>query len=347
MKRTYLFAIVLLPIIAFYTGCKKADRPHPGGDHPGCSVMWAHIERFPGLQSTPQSFTIPAGTPQSFTAANGTKFNFYPNSFKDQDGNIITSGTITITLTEAYTPGSVIANRSSTYYRGNMLQTGGQVSVMATMNGNVLTANKYGIAFKQSAATALDMGLFYGTMDNPDSSANWTDFNNTSVGSNTIGTTIEKLTDNSTDGTATGNYYRFDSCTHFGYVAAGRLMSAPEVTNINVKMTDDAFAFSLQNTEVYIISRSTNSAMLCYSFTYSTQLFNMTNPYDGYIGQIPVGTVVDLVAISFRNNNYYYSHKSGITVTKQMSSSISDFMTVPMDMTEQTEAFVKADLASF
>ena len=230
----------------------------------------------------------------------------------------------------------MIANRSTSYYKGTMLQTGGQVSIQAVMNGIVLSANKYGIAFRQPAAANTGMALFYGTMDNPDSSANWTDYNNMSVGSFTTGTSVEPLNDN-TEATVTGNFYRFDSCTRFGYVASGRFLSSPELTNVNVVIANKSF--SSQNTEVYIVSRSTNSAMICYAFDYSTGTFNMGDPYDGNTGQVPVGAVVDIVAVSFHDNSYYYCHKAGVTVTSGMS--------VNLTMAQQTVSYVQTDLAGF
>ena len=336
MKRTYLIVAALAAYSALFSGCKKDNQP-PGPDpnHPGCSVMWAHQERFPGLQSQPQTFSITAGVNQSITAAGGTKFNFYPNSFKDQNGNIITSGTVTVSLVEALTPGNMVANRTTTYYKGNMLETGGQVAIEATMNGIELTANTYSIAFKQSASSEKSMTIYYGTMNNPDSSANWKSYDSSAAGS-AAHTTVEKI-NNDAGGGATADYYRFNNCTSFGYVAAGRLGSSATLTNVNVVISNSDF--SIQNTEVYVVSRSTNSAMMCYLYDYSTHTFNMANPYEGTTGQVPVGAVVDIVAIAYRNDHYYYSHLPGVTVTSGM--------TVNLTMVNQAESYVKSDLAGF
>ncbi len=59
---------------------------------------------------------------------------FNPQSFKDGSGNIISSGMVTVELTEMYTPGAMIANRVSTSTAMHRrLTSGGSVNIKATM----------------------------------------------------------------------------------------------------------------------------------------------------------------------------------------------------------------------
>ncbi len=127
------------------------------------------VDLFTALRPTPQNLSVTAGREQVITGASGTMLHFYPNSFKDKNGHIITSGTVNLQLTEMYKPGDMIANCASTStVDGFPLQSSGQINVSATMNGEKVYANKYGVAFKQTG-TQTPMALYYGNAnsDNP------------------------------------------------------------------------------------------------------------------------------------------------------------------------------------
>src|SRR5690606_33285999 len=103
--------------------CNKNDT------EPGPSEL---NELFESLRSPAQSFTVTAGTEQTITGAQGTKIIFYPNSFKDAAGNTLSSGSVNISLTEVYTPGQMIAHRTTTTTNDDRLLTsGGQVLITA------------------------------------------------------------------------------------------------------------------------------------------------------------------------------------------------------------------------
>jgi len=67
----------------------------------------------------------------------------------------------------------MIANRASTTSNGKILTSCGQVFLTASINGQEVFANKFGIAFKQASLKTLPMFLWYGNTDNSDSIVNW------------------------------------------------------------------------------------------------------------------------------------------------------------------------------
>ena len=62
---------------------------------------------FAGLRYTPQNLSVTAGRDTIVYGNNGTMLHFYTNSFKNGSGNIITSGTVYLQLTEMYKAGDL------------------------------------------------------------------------------------------------------------------------------------------------------------------------------------------------------------------------------------------------
>lgn len=173
------------------------------------------LSTFDALRSTPQTFSVTAGTAKSLLGAAGTYLRFYPNSFKDKNGNIITSGTVNLELIEAYEVGDMIANRAATVTNTGVLTSSGEVNIKATMNGAEVFANKYGIGFKAAqTATAKPMELYYGDRNNPDSIVTWSAKpgakDDTVSGITYVTDTSVKLIE--------GLFYLYDSCTSFKWV---------------------------------------------------------------------------------------------------------------------------------
>lgn len=136
-------------------------------------TAWTKSALFAGLRTEPFKFSVDAGVQSVGYGPQGTKLVFYPHSFKDASGNIISSGKIDIELTEMYTSGSMIGNNAVTTCNGQLLRSGGQVKIKATQNGKEVYANKYGIGFKQPDASSNPMELFYSNNNSLDSTTVW------------------------------------------------------------------------------------------------------------------------------------------------------------------------------
>jgi hypothetical protein len=259
---------------------------------------------FSALKSTPQSFTVTAGTYRTVVGAAGTILKFYPNSFKDASGTIITSGTITIKLTEMYKPGQMIANRATTTANGELLRSGGQVYISATKSGSEVYANKYGIAFEQPGSSGQPMNLFYGNTNNADSVTTWTAADTTKAGVAVSGTVVDSFSFR----------YEFDSCTDFRWVNCDYFyrVSAGSLTNISVVVPDTSFNYS--NTQVFLVFPTENIATYLGSYDFGTHAFSLQASY-----KIPIGSGITLVAITNKNGVYYFYKQTGITVSSNMT----------------------------
>ncbi len=266
---------------------------------------------FSSLRSSAQTLSVTAGMDTTVYAANGTMLHFYANSFKSSTGNIITSGPISIKIIEMYNPGDMALNRATTTADAGQLSSGGQVSILAYQGTQQVTANKYGIGFRQSGASGQNMQLFYGTTNNTDSIATWTISDTTKTGTTASGT----VADSSGGGTGSGvNFmYVFDSCTNFGWINCDHYMgSSYTLTSISLSVPDNSF--SSDNTEVFLMFPSDKSVMSLYydgsSKTYKSGF--------GGMNTVPVGLNYEIVLVTNKKESYYYWSGSG-TVTTSMS----------------------------
>ncbi len=267
-------------------------------------------QTFNPLRSTPQSFSVNAGSPQVINGTEGTRLEFYPNSFKDANGNIITSGNINIQLIEMYTLGMMIANRATTVANGELLISGGQIYISATMNGNEVFANKYSIGFKQTGRSQQPMAIFYGNTNNADSVVTWEQGDTTKVGILTAATVADSFNKDS-------DYFRFDSCGKFKWINCDYfLRSSQPKTRISVVMPDGTYTQG--NTQVYLVIPNIRSVMGIGPYDNTTHTFASVADYG-----VPIGTVVHLAVIAKKDNNYYYSLQKDITVTENMTKTVT------------------------
>jgi hypothetical protein len=276
---------------------------------------------FAGLKSTPQTFYVAAGSSHSIMGSQGTVVNFYPHSFKDGSGHIITSGTVQIKLIEIYNPGAMISNRATTVTANGLLQSAGEVYISATMNGQEVYANKYGLAFNQAAASQQKMAIFYGNNNNKDSVITW------SVGDTTKSYNIAWGTVNDSAGMAS-IFYQFDSCTNFNWVNCDHFSSYQPITDVQVTMPDTSFNPS--NTQVFIVFTNLNCAVHCSMYNAATHTFSL---YSGYY--VPVGENGYIVATSNKTGNYYYF---------QQSAYIANNMTINATMTQHPLNYIQTQL---
>jgi len=264
---------------------------------------------------------VTAGQAQTIYGRYGTKLTFYPNSFKDNNGNIIKKGIINIKLREIYTVGDMVANRMGTTSDGKMLTSGGQVQIIATMSGREVYANKYGIGFRRLAPSLQPMTLFYG--DNTDFNANWTISGAPQTGTYMPGTSTSAdtsvmvvITSSGVDTVITHgvvtNYYQFDSCANFNWINCDYFYTpGAQLTNVRVMVPDTSFNQS--NTEVFIVFPAINAATHATRYNPSTRCFDLQPGY-----YVPVGMRVDIIVASKIGISYYFDKQANITTTKDM-----------------------------
>lgn len=275
---------------------------------------------FADLRSLPQVITVKAGRDTMVFGSQGTMLHFYPYSFKNASGAIITSGTIDLTLVEMYKPGDMIRNRATTLAGTNLLTSGGQIDLRATMNGQQVYANKYGIGYFQDNPNARPrMELFYGNADNVDSVVNW------EAKDTTQEREVAWLADTSTRMDLTIAYgrswmgYVFDSASSLQYTNCDAFYfpGSPKVT-VTAIMPDATF--TPQNTQVYLVLPEINCAMSTVQssggFDYGTARYdaptraiNMIN--EGQTNIVPTGMKYILIVIANKSGQYYYSKQEG------------------------------------
>jgi hypothetical protein len=269
---------------------------------------------FSELKPEPQSISVPAGAVASITATGGTVMHFNASSFKDASGKVITSGTVTVKVTEMYKPGDMIANRASTMSNGKVLKSGGQINITATINGSTVYANKYGVEFPQQGPSSAPMNLFYGNTNNVYSVTTWADGGNTSQnGTIAYGTTF----------VGGEHRYIFDSCTHFGWTNCDQFYSADSpTTSVSVTVPDNTYTPS--NTQLYLVLPDIKSVMSnvepdpgtgSADYIAKTNTFNLIS--EGNINIVPIGMNYKFIVLTKTTKGYYYYETSG-KVTKEM-----------------------------
>ncbi len=314
MKTTHNFLFVVLAGAILVSACHKETETVNSTPNPPTPPATVYSKKglrqlFSPLQPAMQSFNVPAGVSTTITGAQGTRLTFYPNSFKNAAGQVVTSGTVQIKLMEATKPGAMIGARAATIMAtGGLLRSGGEIYVSATMGGQELKANKYRVSFAQPAYSNQPMELYYGDMNNEDSVVVWTGTN----GSN--GTTSTGTRFDSTQGQTWR--HQFDSCTSFNWINCDHFYSSTPITNVSAIAPDTSFNGS--NTSVFIVFPSINSVCYMSSYVTATHTFSLSTGY-----YVPVGMNMHIIGISVKNGNYYYSELLNQTISNNMSMSLN------------------------
>jgi hypothetical protein len=312
-----LFALAIAAAL-FVSSCGKNYDPGP---NPSTVYDKSNVnELFKEFRSIPEVQCVTAGTQQTITFAKGTRLTFYPNSFKDAAGAIITSGTVCIEMIEMYKPGDMISNGASTStVEGSILRSGGQVHINATKNGVKLYANVYGISFLQPSASSLPMDLYYGSRNNRDSVTTWTIANTTLPGTTAPGTTTDSIEVR----------YIFDSCRNFDFINCDKLYSTAPLKSVKIILPDTSF--NPVNTRVIVVVKVANAAI------YANGPLDSFSPLPTtWITSIPENTSIHIVAITKKNDSYYYYEKEMKVLTVDIS--------VNALLTKETNEYITARL---
>jgi hypothetical protein len=335
MKRTLHITLIFCIAIAVIAGCRKPNNSRttdintgpistggqpptfPGGTQPSLNQL------FKELRYTPEVKCVTAGILQVVTFSKGTSLTFYPNSFKNAAGTTITSGTVCIEMIEMYKPGDMIANgATTTATNGGLLRSGGQVHINATMDGQKVYVNKYGITFKQPTASTESMYLYYGNTDNKDSVVTWTLGDTTGSGVTATGTMVDTST--------AYHQYVFDSCTDFSWINCDRFYydPAPKTT---IKIIMPNAHHNGTTSRVYFVFPSINSATQAGMYYSSTNTVELGGSY-----AVPTGILFHLIVMTKIADDYYYYELKDQTVTMDM--------TINADMSLHSLSYVQGKL---
>lgn len=315
----------MLPVICglvslLVASCHKADykasQLQPVDDKTKITTL------FNSLHSTPQLITVTAGQYTKVRASQGTLLRFYPNSFKDKTGKTITGGTVQISITEMYGAGADIANRSVSLSGNQLLQNAGQIFITATIKGQEVFVNKYGVGFLSSGHSGLPRELYYGHNDEGDSLTRWMRVGHatgTYVGGTVLDTMAVFLIDSIGAGVDTTNilrhYNMFDSVGALYWVGCMYPQAiATGLTNVSVIPADQSFSNS--NAMVFVVFPDNSAVVPLNNYNSTTHAFSL-NP--GY--EIPLGSNIYIVTLGFANGNVYYAVQKNITLKEGMTFS--------------------------
>lgn len=318
-KNTLYLALITMAALAGTMACRKHTPtvpPPPEDPHPLSTL-------FAGLRSTPQNFSVPAGTQKTIIGADSTIICFYPNSFKDISGNTITTGTVQIQLIEMYTPGKMIANRASTMVKGHLLQSGGQIFIKATVGGTEVYANKYKVYFKQPATSSDRMYLFHEERPMDSTLVKWEieDTAHQKPGNIAIAATIpDSIYGGDTVFAWAGSpFYKFDSCSKFGWTNCDRFFSFTNKTGLNVVMPDNTFTPA--NTQLFLVLPTINAVMSSDSYYTGSAHYDAASKTMKLVSEgsttdiIPIGMPYKLVVVANKGGTYYYYESAGTTAS--------------------------------
>lgn len=315
MKKNLIKLLALLSLPALAISCKD-DKDNNTNDTSALTQLYKD------LKFEAQEFTITAGSSTNITGALGTVIKFYPNSFKDKNGNIVNSGNIKVYLTEVLDPQHMVANRVQTVTESSrLLSSGGAINIIATLNGDTLATNGYGIEFNKRNNTIIDtMALYPGYTNNVigGNGVMWYD--------DTTGTTYSKRRQ---DPDSFSHYYNFDSCFNFGWVNCDYYASFDNPkTNIGVVMPNNTF--NVNNTEVTIVNKRLNIVASLTGYNSNANTFMAHDP----MYYLPVGERVSIIVISGNNGKVYVDTFKNVQLTNNH--------TFYADPTESTSAQVGA-----
>ena len=354
MKKTIL--PLLLPCIMVFVciaSCQKTYNRTSDGTN---TLPEVNIDQlFAELRSTPQTYMVTTGRDTTVYGEQGTAMHFYANSFKDASGNIITSGAVKVELTEMYKPGDMIRNRATTTTTDDkILQSGGEINIVATMNGKEVFANSYGLAFKQNAPSSQPMELYYGSIDNSDAILKWTIADGSGFIAATLDSTMHQdsagigivgyyqnrrnhrpngTPADSTTCTNRGCFYIFDTCKHFHQINCDHFAGTPasQLTGVSVVLPDNSFitmgSSTQRNTELFLVLPSINASI---PFDiYRASASNTVGLSSG--NKIPIGWNYEIAVVANKNGQFYYWQTSGLstsglTVNAVMAPVTSDYI---------------------
>ncbi|HIF14806.1 MAG TPA: hypothetical protein EYQ86_05605, partial [Bacteroidetes bacterium] len=184
MKNISLISLAIAAIILFTYSCKKNEQVDPlyySNNGSVTNQITSSIQEFFNEnKEESQFFTVDASSYNMVEGNQGIRIYFNPNSFKDQNGQII-SGNVDIELIEIMTKSEMIHSNKPTNYPGNpndpnddeILVSGGEFYINATQNGSDLVLNNQAQVRIPVDNPVTNMELFSGTASD-DIGMEWT-----------------------------------------------------------------------------------------------------------------------------------------------------------------------------
>lgn len=176
MKKIKILVLAMLGVTFAIASCKKDPiQPSTTSDpvDPGDPIETPSGEELrnffsSNLNNKKQYFTIDASANSSITSAKGASLSFSPNSFVDQNGNVVT-GNINLEFIELFDKGEMMMANMPTMantMNGGIapLISGGQFKITASQNGASLKlANGYSATIPAPNGVDPNMQIFYGS----------------------------------------------------------------------------------------------------------------------------------------------------------------------------------------
>lgn len=316
MKYSHFLLALASAVCLTFTACKKNNEDNPA---PNTSVN----DFFEKHEVKAQSFTINVDDASAtITGDKGTLVTFPKSVFRTQEGANV-SGAISIKLTEIYDQSDMILSNRPTTSEGELLESGGEISISAFQNGEkLLLAHGKNILVQFATENDnTDMKLFTGALE--DGMFNWT-----YLPTRTSQTPIEEATW-STDSVSTFYYdesrYLF-SVAKIGWINCDRFYNASNKTTVDVTATNRG---TIDNTAAFLVYKDINSV---------GRFAEHSSQGVWRSGSIPIGQEATVVVISLKDGKQYFGTKE-ITVAEGLS--------VNVDLHEATEDDIINTLESF
>lgn len=297
---------IVLTIVVVISSCRKKHNITSNNN----DNVFELLEK---LKSPAQKFSGQAGEAWSISGIKGTRINFYPKSFRDNNGQIINSGTIDIELIETPKAKDMILNGVTTMVgKSRFLQSGGAINITATQNGNpVIVGERFGIDFKQDNASTDTMFVFQGWAGQQMSFTDGTGLVSWGEsGSNgQAGTRV--------DTSSVINYYSFDSVLNFDWINCDRFRNdiGPK-TNINIMLS--GANPKLYGVIGFLVLPDINSVISIYQ----SNPDNLKYLSLGSSMKIPIGMKATFVVMAKIDSEYYFARKDAGSLVNNHSESM-------------------------
>ena len=281
MKTKSIISAVAI-VLLFLTACKRTETT------PGANILQNF---FAGTRVTSQAFSINATNYNTITGAKSTIIRIPGGSLINKNGVTVT-GTVNIELKEIYSKGDMILSNATTTCNGGMLQTGGEIYLIARQNGEDLRVKpgyKISVEFPTTNPVA-GMQLFTGQFVQnsnlaADSSLVWTPVDSANA------VVVQ-------DSAFLGGFMFYDfQVDSFGWTNCDRFYNLTGGTDPMIQVPTQ---FDNSNTSVYMIFDAENS--VADGDVYADHVFRF---HSG--NHTPIGLAVTIVVIAKIGTQYYYS----------------------------------------
>ncbi|MBK7138658.1 MAG: hypothetical protein IPH74_06395 [Bacteroidetes bacterium] len=314
-----IYALFILGMVSL-VGCKREEL--------GMQEASGIKRFFAENQTKSEFFVVNAGVKSSVIGKKGTIIKFEANSLLHQNGTPVT-GNVTIELKEVFTKADMVKSNIPTVSNGRILVSQGEFYINAYQNGESLKikpGKSVDISvpnFTNAGNTMLFRGEFFpiDSMGNPtDSSINWTPFDSTIIPPINIDSTNDSIFDSINYPYPT--YFNFP-IVGFGWINCDMILDNPNPVSLRFETE----GFDPSNCQVFVIFRDIHSVLSTY---YATDQYFFTT-------FIPADTRLTIVAVGFKDGQFYSSFKDIVTTTHE---------SISLDMNPTTENEINQTLES-